>query len=168
MFINFVPKTSVHAQPLSCLFFEEIAAHKKMLFSHLCVCVCVCSICLYLLIFGYPLPTPWARLALFWIDVGDICGLTFPALSAARAELLQRLHKKLRKKLAENLQRTSKQLTRNAKNLQRTSKKLMQRTFPKAKSQAAYSIHRRDSNRNKPPAIKEGAAVLNSQHTKTC
>ena len=67
-------------------------------------------------------------------------GLTIPALCAARAELLQRLRKKLRKKLAENLQRTSKQLTRNAKNLQRTSNKLMQRTFPKAKSQAAYSI----------------------------
>ena len=81
-------------------------------------------------------------------------GLTFPAFSAARAELLQRLRKKLRKKLAENLQRTIKKLTRNAKNLQRTSNKLMQRTFPKAKSQAAYSILRRDSNRNKHPAIK--------------
>jgi hypothetical protein len=32
----------------------------------------------------------------------------------------------------------------------------MQRTFPKAKSQAAYSILRRDSNRNKHPAIKWG------------
>jgi hypothetical protein len=39
----------------------------------------------------------------------------FPALSAARAELLQRLRKKLRKKLEENLQRTIKKLTRNAK-----------------------------------------------------
>ena len=89
----------------------------------------------------------------------------FPAFSAARAELLQRLRKKLRKKLAENLQRTSKKLTRNAKNLQRTSKKLRRRTFPKAKSQAAYSILRRDSNRNKPPAIKEGAAVLALAHS---
>ena len=61
------------------------------------------------------------------------------------AELQQRSCKKLLK------QKTSKKL---AKNLQRTSKKLMQRTFPKAKSQAAYSILRRDSNRNKHPAIK--------------
>ena len=120
---------------------------------------------IFLLIFGYPLPTPWARLALFWIDVGAIVGLTFPAFSAARAELLQSLRKKLRKKLAENLQRTSKQLPINAKNFQRTSNKLMQRNFPKAKSQAAYSIHRRDSNRNKPPAIKEGAAVLALAHS---
>ena len=37
--------------------------------------------------------------------------------------------------------------------MQRTSNKLMQRAFPKAKSQAAYSILRHDSNRNKPPAI---------------
>ena len=44
------------------------------------------------------------------------------------AELQQRsckklLKKKTSKKLAENLQRTSKKLARNAKNLQRTSKK---------------------------------------------
>ena len=72
----------------------------------------------------------------FWIN--------FPALSAARAELLQRLRKKLLKKFAENLQRTIKKVTKNAKNLQRISNKLMQRTFPQAKSQAAYSILRRD------------------------
>jgi hypothetical protein len=78
----------------------------------------------------------------------------FPVFSAARAELLQRLRKKFRKKVAENLQRTTKTFTRNAKNLQRNGKKLMQRTFPKAKPQAAYSILRRDSNRNKHPAIK--------------
>ena len=41
----------------------------------------------------------------------------------------------------------------------------MQRTFPKEESQAAYSIHRRHSNRNKPPAIKEGAAVLVLTHS---
>jgi len=41
----------------------------------------------------------------------------------------------------------------------------MRITFPRAKSQAAYSIHRRDSNRNKPPAIKEGAAVLALAHS---
>ena len=83
------------------------------------------------------------------------------------AENLQQTCKKLlkkitNKKLAKNLQRTSKQL---AKNLQRTSKKLMQRMFPKAKSQAAYSILRRDSNRNKPPAIKAGEAVLALAHS---
>jgi hypothetical protein len=44
----------------------------------------------------------------------------------------------------------------------------MQRTFPKAKSQAAYSIHRRDGNRNKPQAIKEGAAVLALAHSDFC
>jgi hypothetical protein len=68
---------------------------------------------------------------------------------------------------ARNLQRTTKKLTRNAKNLQRTSNTLMQTTFPKVKSQAAYSILRRDSNRNrnKPPAIKEGAAVLALAHS---
>ena len=106
---------------------------------------------IFLLIFGNPLPTPWARFAPFWIDFGDIVGSTFPALSAARAELLQRLRKKLRRELADNLQRTS--------------NKLMQRTFPKAKSQAAYSIHRRDTNRNKPAPIKEGAAVLALAHS---
>ena len=45
------------------------------------------------------------------------------------------------------------------------ARKLMQRTFQKTKSQAAYSILRRDSNRNKPPAIKEGAAVLALAHS---
>ena len=160
---TFVQKTSVNAQPLSCPFFEEIAAQKKNI-SNLCACVCVFSIFSYFCWFSGT-PTPWARLALVWIDFGAIWGLTFPALSAARAELMQRLRKKLRKKLAENLQRTSKQLTRNAKNLQRTSKKLMQRTFPKATSQAAYSIHRRDSNRNKPQATKKGAAVLALAHS---
>jgi hypothetical protein len=72
----------------------------------------------------------------FWYHFGS----NFPALSAARAELLQGLRKKLRKKLAENFQRTIKKLTRNAKNLQRTSNKLMQRTFPQTKSQAAVSV----------------------------
>ncbi len=99
----------------------------------------------------------------FWCHLWIIV----PALSAARAELLQRLRKKLLKKLAENLQRIIKKVTRNAKNLQRTSNKLMQRTFPEAKSQAAYSILRRDSNRNKPPAIKEGAVVLALAHSDT-
>ena len=41
----------------------------------------------------------------------------------------------------------------------------MQRIYTKAKLQAAYSIHRRDSNRNTPPAIKEGAAVLALVHS---
>ena len=116
---------------------------------------------IFMLIFGYPLPTPWARLAQILIDFGAIFGLTFPrfpppALNSCRD---------FARSLARNLQRTSKTLKRNAKDLQRTSNKLMQRTFPKAKSQAAYSILRRDSNRNKPPVIKEGAAVLALAHS---
>ena len=150
IFITFFQKTSVNAQPLSPPFFEEIAAHKEIqfFFSFWCLRLHFFYFFIFLLIFGYPLPTPWARLAPFWIDFGAIVGLTFPAHCAARAEILKRLRKKLR------MQRSSKQLARNAKNLQRTSNKLMQRTFPKAKSQAAYSILRRDSNRNKHPAIK--------------
>ena len=48
----------------------------------------------------------------FWCHFG----INFPALSATRAELLQRLRKKFLKELAEYLQRTIKKLTRNAKN----------------------------------------------------
>ena len=39
--ITFLQKTLVNAQPLSCPFFEEFAAHKKNVFSRFCVCVCV-------------------------------------------------------------------------------------------------------------------------------
>ena len=111
--------------------------------------------------FRVPLADPWARLAPFRIHFGAICGQPFPrfpppALNSCRD---------FARNFARNLQRTSKELTRNAKHLQRTSKKLMQRTFPKVKSQAAYSILRRNSNRNKPPAIKEGAAVLTLAHS---
>ena len=123
------------------------------------------SVSIFMLIPGTPCRPPGPD----WLHLGSMCvplWSNFPVFSAVCAELLQRLRKKLRKKLAENLQRTSKKLTRNAKNFQRTSKKLMQRTFPNLKSQAAYSIIRRDSNRKKPPAIKKkGAAVLALAHS---
>ena len=129
-----------------------------MFISHLCVCVCVFLFVHISFDFRVPLADALSQ-------IGIIFGSTFPALFAARTELLQRLRKNIRKKLAETSQRTSKKFTRNAKNLQRTSNKIIQRTFPKAKSQAAYSILRRDSNRNKPPAIKQGAAVLALAHS---
>ena len=50
------------------------------------------------------------------------------------------LKKRTGKKLAENLQRTSKKLARDAKNLQRTSKKPAKNEFPN--SQTAYAIRR--------------------------
>ena len=106
----------------------------------MCVCVCV-FLSFYISVdFRVPLADPLGQIGSILDRFGYHCLSNFPAFSAARAELLQRLRKKLRKKLAENLQGTSKKLTRNAKNLQRTSNKLMQRTFSKAKSQAAYSI----------------------------
>ena len=148
-------KTSVNAQPSSPPFFEEIAAHNCFY----CFLICVFAFAFFLFVhisvdFRVPLADPLDLIGSILDRFGYHCWINFPAFSAARAELLQRLRKKLRKKLAENLQRTSKKLTRNAKNLQRTSNNLMQRTFPKAKYQAAYSFLRRDSNRNKRPAIK--------------
>ena len=112
----FFKKTSVNAQPLSPPFFEEIAAHRKdLLFSHFCVCVCVFLLFHIYVDFRVPLADALGQIR----SILDRCWChflsTFPAFSAARAELLQRLRKKLRKKLAENLQRTSKQLTRNKK-----------------------------------------------------
>ena len=70
-------KTSVNAQPLSPQFFVEIAAHKKQKKNYFCVCVCVFILFIFMLIFRYPLPTPWARLAPFWIDFGAIVGSIF-------------------------------------------------------------------------------------------
>ena len=63
-------KTSVNAQPLGCLVFEGIAAHKtkEVRFSFLCLRLRFFYFFIFLLISEYPLPTPWARLALFWID----------------------------------------------------------------------------------------------------
>ena len=95
-----------------------------MFFSHVCVCVCVFLFFDISVDFRVPLADAKGQIRSvldrfcchFWIN--------FPALSAARAELLQRLRKKLLKELAENLQRTIKKPTRNAKNLQRTSNKL--------------------------------------------
>ena len=120
----------------------------------------------YTLVNAQPLNPPFFVFAFLFFHISaDFRVLLADALGQIRSildrlwchfELLQRLRKKILKKLAGNLQRTIKKLTRNAKNLQRTSNKPMRKTFPKAKSQAAYSILRRDSNRNKPPAIKEG------------
>ena len=133
--------------------------------SHLCVCICVLLFAHIYVDFRVPLADALGQIGSMLDRFCCFFGLTIPAFSHARAELLQKLRKKLRKELAENLQRTSKQLTRNAKNMQRTRKKCMQRTFPKTQSQRANSIHRRDGNRNKPQAIKEGAAVLALAHS---
>ena len=116
-------ETSVNAQPLSPTFFDEIAAHKFLFFF-----IFVLAFAFFLFVhtfvdFRVPLADPLGQIGFildrFWCHLW----LNFPALSAARAELLQRSSKKFRKKLAENLQRTSKKLTSNAKRLQRTSKK---------------------------------------------
>ena len=115
-------KTSVNAQPLSPSFFDEIAAHFILFL------ICVFAFALFLFCYIYvdfrvPLADPLGQIGFildrFWYH----CWFNFPTLSATRAELLQRSSKKLRKKLAENLQRTSNKLTRNAKILQRNSKK---------------------------------------------
>ena len=73
------------------------------------------------------------------------------------AKLLQRscqrlLKKRTGKTLAENLQKTSKNLPKKTKNLQSTSKQPAKSEFPN--SQTAYCILRRDSNRNKRRAPK--------------
>ena len=141
----FFYKASVNAQPLSPPFLRKSTHINKYMFvSHFCVCVCVFQFFHISVDFRVPLADALGQIGSILDRFGCHFWSNFPAFSAARAELLQRLRKKLRKKLAENLQRTSKQLTRNAKNLQRTSNKLMQRTFPRAKYQAAYSICRRD------------------------
>ena len=75
---------------------------------------------IFMLIFGNPLPTPWASLAPFWIDFSAVVGLTFLALSAARADFLQSIRKKVRKNLAEtyaeNYQETYKEIEEFAEN----------------------------------------------------
>ena len=90
-FYHFFHKTSVNAQPLSPPFFEEIAAHKKNVFSHFCVCVCVFSIFHIFVDFRVPLADPLGQIGSildrFWCHFWS----NFPAFSAARAELLQRL-----------------------------------------------------------------------------
>ena len=82
IFITFFQKTSVNAQPLSPPFFQEIAAHKEiqLFFSFWCLRLRFFYFFIFLLIFGYPLPTPWARFAPFLIDFGAIFGPTFPRL----------------------------------------------------------------------------------------
>ena len=82
IFITFFQKTSVNAEPLSPPFFLEIAAHKEIqfFFSFWCLRLRFFYFFIFLLIFGYPLPTPWARFAPFLIDFGAIFGPTFPRL----------------------------------------------------------------------------------------
>ena len=75
---------------------------------------------IFLLIFGYPLPTPWARFAPFWIDFGTILGLTFPrfpppALNSCRD---------FARNFARNLQRTFRELSKNLQEMQRTCREL--------------------------------------------
>ena len=122
--------------------FLRKSPHILLSFSNLCVCVCVFFSFIFMLISGSSLPTPRANLAPFGIDFGAIRGPIFPrfpppALNSCRD---------FARNFARNLQRPCREITRNAKNMQRTSNKLMQRTFPKARSQAAYSILRRDNN----------------------
>ena len=111
----FFQNTSVNAQPLSPPFFEEIAAHKKYLFvSHVRVCVCVIFyFFIFLLISGYPLPTPWARLAPFWIDLGAICGPTFPRFPPPALNSCRDFKGNFARNFARNLQRTCRELARN-------------------------------------------------------
>ena len=100
-----------------------------MCFSHFCVCVGVFLFVHILVDFRVPIADPLGQIGSildrFWCHLWS----NFPAPSAARAELLQRSTKKLCKKLAENLQRTCKKLTKNANNLHRTSKKPAQQNL---------------------------------------
>ena len=71
--------------------------------------------------FRVPLADPLGKIGSILDRFWYRCWSNIPEFSAARAELLQRLRKKIRKKLAEHLQKTSKKLTRN---LQETCKEL--------------------------------------------
>ena len=108
MFYNLFHKTSVNVQPLSPLFFEEIAAQKKIIYLFLIfVFAFACFLFVHISVdFRVPLADALGQIGSildrFWCHVWSNC----PAFSAARAELLQRLRKKLRKKLEENLQET--------------------------------------------------------------
>ena len=118
--IYFFHKTSVNAQPLSPPCFEEIAARKKKT-----ILICVFAFAfvqflIFLLIFGYPLPTPWTRLAQFWIDVGTIVGPTFPRFSPPALDSCR----DLARNFARNLQRTCRELARNVQEMQRTFREL--------------------------------------------
>ena len=133
-FLSFLFLTSVNAQPLSCrFFFLRRSPHikKTSVFSFLCLRLRFFYFLIFLLIFGYTLPTPWARLAPFGIDLGTILGLTFPrfpppALNSCRdfARNLQRTGREL----AENYQTTYKKCKELAENYQQTYAK----NFPKS------------------------------------
>ena len=102
----FSKKTSVNTQPLNPSFLQEFGFVAFVFF----------YVFIFLLIFGYPLPTSWARLVSFWIDVDVIVGLTFPrfplpALNFCRA-------------FARNLLRTYRELARNLQEMRRTCREL--------------------------------------------
>ena len=101
----FFQKPSVNAQPLSLPLFEEIAAHNKyMFFLNFVFAFAFFLSSIFLLIFGYPLPTPWARLAPCWIDVGAIVGATFPRFPPPALNSCRDLARNFARN---NLQRTS-------------------------------------------------------------
>jgi hypothetical protein len=71
---------------------------------------------IFLLIFGYPLPTPWARFASFWIDFGAIFGSTFRAS--------RRPHRIPAEISQETSQGTRRELSRKLQEMQRTCREL--------------------------------------------
>ena len=125
--IFFFQKTSVNAQPMSPPFFEEIAAHKKIIvvfFSFLCLRLSFFYSFIVLLIFGYPLPTPWARFVPFWIDFGAIFGSTFPRFPPPAPNSCR--------DFARNFSRTCRQ-RRNDKNNETTNEETTKRRRPSVK-----------------------------------
>jgi hypothetical protein len=90
------------------------------MFCSFCVCVCVFLFVHISVDFRVPLADALGQTRSILDRCWCHCWINFPALSAARAELLQRLRKKLLKKLAENLQITIKKVTR----MQRTCREL--------------------------------------------
>ena len=121
IFITFFQKTSVNAQPLSPPFFQEIAAHKEIIFffSFWCLRLHFFYFFIFLLIFGYPLPTPWARFAPFWIGFGSNFGSTFPRIPPPAPNSCRdfaRNFPRTCRELAENYQESYKKCTELAEN----------------------------------------------------
>ena len=123
-------------------FFEEIAAHKKHMFF---VLIIVFAFAFFLFFhisvdFRVPLADALGQIRFildrFWCHFW----IKFPCFPPPAPNSCR----DFARNFSRNWQRTIEKVTRNAKNLQRTSNKLLQTTFPQAKSQAAYSIFRRD------------------------